>query len=132
MSPTGRSAGHTDLLTRKGRGRSSRLRVLELKAPGAQDEGSALDQAVAYCAALECLLERGEGFGELLGFANPHPPLEATAVVEHSDEASRTLRKGLDRLAESRASFPRLRLSALLYEWKPQDRGFRVLEELEG
>jgi len=131
-APTRRSAGYTDLLTRKGRGRNSRLRVLELKAPGARDEGTALDQAVAYCAALECLLERGEWFGKLLGYANPRPPLEATAVVEQSDAARESLRACLDRLAESRAGFPRLKLSALLYEWEPQEGGFRVVEELVG
>ena len=104
---------------------------MELKAPGARDEGTALDQAVAYCAALECLLERRECFGKLLGYANPRPPLEATAVVHHSDAARRTLKTRLDQLAESRASFPRLKLSVLLYQWAPQEGGFRVVEELE-
>jgi len=104
--------------------------VLELKAPGASDVGTALDQAVAYCAALQCLLERGEWFGKLLGYSNPQPPLEATAVVEDSDAARQTLRSCLDRLAASKTSFPRLELSALLYEWKPQESGFRVVEEL--
>jgi len=36
----------------------------------------------------------------------------------------------MQRLAESKTTFPRLRLSALLYEWKPQEGGFRKVEEL--
>jgi len=32
----------------------------------------------------------------------------------------------------ARAGFPRLKLSALLYEWKPREAGFRVVEELLG
>ena len=131
-APTGRGAGYTDLMTRKGRGQGSRLRVMELKAPGARDEGTALDQAVAYCAALECLLERGEWFGQLLGYADPHPPLEATAVVVNSDATRQTLRTRLDRLAESRASFPRLKLSVLLYQWDTRDCEFREVDELVG
>ena len=108
------------------------MRVMELKAPKATDESTALDQAVAYCAALECLLERGEWFGQLLGYANPHPPLEATAVVSSSDAARKTLQTLLGQLAESQASVPRLRLSVLLYGWDPQEGVFRVMEELVG
>jgi len=54
----------------------------------------------------------------------------AAACLPHG--RSQTLRACLDRLAESLAGSPRLRLLALLYEWKAQEGGFRVVEELLG
>ncbi len=119
----GDGAGHTDLLTRKGLGRSSRLRVLELKGPRAGDVSASLDQAVAYAAALRTLMTRGEWYPKLLGYPKYVPPLEATAVVADSKKARAEIRDALESLSRSIATFPELRLSALFYRWEPAASG---------
>ena len=129
----GDGAGHTDLLTRKGLGRSSRLRVLELKGPRAGDVSTALDQAVAYAAALRTLMDRGEWYPRLLGYPNYTPPLEATAVVADSEEARAEVGDALESLSRSTAAFPKIRLSALFYRWEPAASGqIEVTHELRG
>ena len=129
----GGGAGHTDLLTRKGLGRSSRLRVLELKGPRAGDVSTALDQAVAYAAALRILMDQGEWYPRLLGYPNYTPPLEATAVVADSAKARAEIGDALESLSRSTANFPKLRLSALFYQWEPSASGqIDVTHELRG
>ena len=129
----GDGAGHTDLLTRKGLGRSSRLRVLELKAPGATDVSTALDQAVTYAAALRTIMDWGECYPRLLGYPNYSPPLEATAVVADSEEARAEVEAALESLSRSTATLPKLRLSALFYRWEPTASGqIEVTHELRG
>jgi len=129
----GDGAGHTDLLTRKGLGRSSRLRVLELKGPRAGDVATSLDQAVAYATALRTLMNRGEWYPRLLGYPNYVPPLEATAVVADSERARAEVGDALDGLSRSMGTFPELRLSALFYRWEPAASGrIEVTHELRG
>lgn len=118
----GTSAGYADILLRSGKGRSSRLRVLELKRPGAADAASALDQAVAYAAALNLLMERAPAYRTLLGyekFGDRIPPLEATAFVDDSPANMAALSDAIERLDRAKERLPRLRLSALLYRWAP-------------
>ena len=129
----GAGAGHTDLLTRKGLGRSSRLRVLELKGPRAGDVSTSLEQGVAYAAALRTQMDRGEWYPRLLGYPNYTPPLEATAVVADSEEARAEVEAALEGLSRSTATFPKLRLSALFYRWEPAASGqIEVTHELRG
>ena len=129
----GDGAGHTDLLTRKGLGRSSRLRVLELKGPRAEDVSTALDQAVTYAASLRIQMDRGEWYPRLLGYPKYTPPLEATAVVADSETARAEVGDALHSLNRSTDSFPKLRLSALFYRWKPAASGkIEVTHELRG
>lgn len=129
----GDGAGHTDLLTRKGLGRSSRLRVLELKRPTAGDVSTSLEQAVAYTAALRFLMDRGEWYPRLLGYPNYTPLLEATAVVGDSERARAEVADALEGLRRSTATFPELRLSALFYHWEPATSGrIDVTHELRG
>jgi hypothetical protein len=105
--PEGTTAGHVDVLARKGRGGRC-LRVFEVKRSGAPDVSHALDQAVTYCAALQYMLRRtplGEAqeFHAAMGFGRTparRPSIEAVAVVEDTPEN----RKGIERSA--------LRLSA--------------------
>ena len=129
----GDGTGHTDLLTRKGLGRSSRLRVLEVKGPRAGDVSTALDQAVAYAAAVRFLMDRGVWYPRLLGYPNYTPPLEATAVVGDSAEARAEVEYALEGLSRSKGTFPNLRLSALFYHWEPAASGLiKVTYELRG
>lgn len=128
----GSHSGHADLLTRKGRGRHTRLRVLEIKGPGAGDVAQSLVQAVAHAAALQLLLARGDWYPELLGFPNYIPSLEATAVVADSARARKQLEASLESLGRAASSFPKLRLSALFYTWEPSASGrVEIVHELK-
>lgn len=90
VSPTlGEGAGHIDILARAGRGGRC-LRVFEVKRPNANDVGHALNQAVAYCAAVHFLLTESpqvesESLYKALGFRQ-HPAraprVEAVAAVK--------------------------------------------------
>jgi len=118
----GTGAGYADILLRTGTGGSSRLRVLELKRPGVADAASALDQAVAYAAALNLLMEREPAYRVLLGYGNVEeriPPLEATAFVEDSPANRAELSRAIERLDRAKTKLPKLRLSARLYRWTP-------------
>jgi len=50
--------------------------------PDADDAAHALDQAVAYAAALDALLGRSSKYRMLCGYPQYPPKLEATAVVQ--------------------------------------------------
>jgi hypothetical protein len=115
--------GHSDILLRRGLGRSSRLRVLELKKPRAADVAASLGQAVAYAAAIDLLMRRGTAYRALLGYQNFTPPLEATAFVEDSPEARDALSDALAQLQRESTRLPGLRLSALFYRWEPRRGG---------
>lgn len=55
---SGNAGGHADVLARANRGGNTHLRVFEVKRPGANDVAHALDQAIAYCATIEYLVQR--------------------------------------------------------------------------
>lgn len=118
-APRGGSAvgGHVDILTRKGRGRGSILRVLELKKPGAA-EGvhKTLEQAIAYCVGI---VEAGcPAIWKLYGYSKGTPPiaLEATAVVFKTAKCGlEACQKVLSEMGSTKiGDFP-LSLSILLY-----------------
>jgi hypothetical protein len=88
----GNAAGHSDVLARRS---GRRLRVFEVKRPGAPDANHALEQAVTYAATLQRLLESApDVYYPMLGYSPEHPRLrlEAVALV---DEGS------LDRVKDS-------------------------------
>lgn len=81
---------HADVIARQGRGRATKLKVVEIKKPGGI-AGGALAQAVAYAATVKELLERDRvtmlralGFGEGRKFLR----IEACAFVEESTRAT--------------------------------------------
>jgi len=127
----GRHAGHIDILARHGRGRTSRLRVLEVKKPDADDAAHALDQAVAYAAALHALLGRSSKYRMLFGYPQYTPQLEATAVVADAAIIRREIAAARERLAKCRR-FLDLRLSALFYQWEnaPGGRRLRIAHQI--
>jgi hypothetical protein len=89
----GEGAGHVDVLARAGRGGRC-LRIFEVKGPEANDVDHALNQAVAYCAAVRFLLTHSpraesELLYRVLGFRRHpahHPRVEAVAVVKDTPD----------------------------------------------
>jgi hypothetical protein len=123
----GNQAGHVDVLARHGRGRP-RLRILEVKKRDAADAGAALDQAVAYAAAIDVLLDQRAPYQALyqaLFAFNYRPKLEATAVVGDTPENRERVRKAHERLSKgpNKVGF---RLSALFYCWEKSGNGHRL------
>ncbi len=116
----GKHAGHVDVLARHGRGRTSRLRIFEVKRPDAGDAPGALDQAVAYAVALDCLLRRGHAYRKLLGYPKYLGRLEATAVVADSNAARSEMSRAKARLGRSANSLD-VTLSMLFYRWEEQE-----------
>lgn len=96
-------------------------RLFEVKGPNAPDVGHALNQAVAYCAALRFLLEESpaaesEMLYRALGFRKTprrHPRVEAVAVVRDTQANRIRISKAADRLGASPLS--PFRLLALFY-----------------
>ena len=127
----GRHAGHIDILARHGKGRTSRLRVLEVKKPDADDAAHALDQAVAYAAALDALLGRSSKYRMLCGYPQYPPKLEATAVVADDDAIRRDIAAARERLAKRGGSLD-VQLSALFYQWEnaPGGRRLRIAHQI--
>ena len=126
---TGTQAGHVDILARHGRGRTSRLRIFEVKKADANDAAQALEQAVAYAAALDCLLRGSPAYAKLLGYPKspmPLPKFEATAVVFDSKETRDQMSS-----AEADLGGPTelldVKLSVLFYRWERQQDGVRRL-----
>jgi hypothetical protein len=120
--------GHLDVLSRLGRGGKG-LRLYELKAPGAS-VAHALDQAVAYAAALRVLLSQ-EGHSlpwwRLIGFrAKPRHALklEVVTLVQDSPRNRKTLDAAKQRLSRE---LPRdIKLGTCYYPEPPAP--FRVLD----
>jgi hypothetical protein len=116
----GEGAGHVDVLARAGRGGRC-LRIFEVKGPEANDVDHALNQAVAYCAALRFLLTdspraESESLYRVLGFRRHpahHPRVEAVAVVKDTPE-NRHQVSAAAKMLETGSSSP-FRLLALFY-----------------
>ena len=116
----GKGAGHIDVLARAGRG-GRRLRVFEVKGPNAPDVEHALNQAVAYCAALRFLLEESprpesEMLYKALGFRKTprcHPRVEAVAVVKDTQVNRIRISQAANSLLDS--SLSPFRLFSLFY-----------------
>lgn len=83
--PKRTSAGHSDVIARRSGGR---LRVFEVKKPGARDAIHALAQAVAYAATLRLLLVKWPRiYLPMLGYSPTHasPRIDAVALVDDRD-----------------------------------------------
>jgi hypothetical protein len=116
--PGGTSAGHADILARARIAGRDRLRVFEVKKDDAPDIAHALDQAVAYCAALKYLLVRfpatyfsASGFGRV----RKNLVLDAVAFVPAKAEAYRYVESAADRLAKGGTQFG---LCAQFFHWE--------------
>ncbi len=122
--------GHIDVLARVGRG-GKRLRVYELKAPKA-DASGALDQAVAYVAALKFVLVQqvptmAEAWWRLIGFrARPRrmPAFEAFACVADTPKNRKLMVAAIERL--SSANTHGVVLGATYYPVDPEWPGARA------
>lgn len=116
--------GHIDVLARLGRGGKG-LRVYELKAPKA-DASGALDQAVAYVAALKFVLAQEvavEAWWRLIGFSAPPrrmPAFEAFAFVADTPKNRKAMDAAIERLcSENRHGVV---LGAMYYQRSSSDR----------
>jgi hypothetical protein len=106
--PGGNSAGHADVIAKARTAGKERVRIFELKKKGANDVDHALDQAVAYCAALDHLLRNyPTTYCPALGFGAPRKnlPLDAVAFVPDSKANRRLVRIGAERLADGDSPF---------------------------
>jgi hypothetical protein len=129
--PEGNTAGHADIVARAGHGGRTRLRVFEVKAWNALDIGHALEQAVAYCAALEYLLARfPAAYFSVFGFGGvPRKvTLDAVAFIPDTQAARRIARVAANRLAGGGTHFG---LSSQFFRWDGQDdsRSLVVVDE---
>lgn len=121
-------SGHLDVLARLGRGGKG-LRLYELKRPGAS-VAHALDQAVAYAAALRVLLTQEDQalpWWRIIGFGSVprrFPALQAATLVQDSPKNRETVGRALERL--SREADPGIKLGAYYYSVPPLP--FRVFE----
>ena len=103
--PVRGAADHVDVLARQGRGRA--LRVFDVKRIAAGDVKHALDQAVAYCAAIQFMLKADLSgpLRSLMGFKRDAvrlPALEAVAVVNDTRENRDAIQASARRLAGRR------------------------------
>lgn len=109
--------GHIDVLARLGRGGRG-LRVYKLKAPKA-DASGALDQAVAYVAALKFVLAQkvaAEAWWRLIGFSSPprrKPAFEAFAFVADTPKNRNAMVAAKERLCS--ANKHGVKLGAMYY-----------------
>lgn len=110
--------GHIDVLARLGRG-GKRLRVYELKAPKA-GVSDALDQAVAYVAALRFVLnqedEAVKAWWTMIGFSAPprrKPAFEAFAFVADTPKNRKAMVAAKERLCS--ANRHGVKLDAMYY-----------------
>lgn len=117
--------GHIDVLARLGRGGKG-LRVYELKAPKADVRG-ALDQAVAYVAALRFVLnqknEAVKAWWKLIGFSAPPrrmPDFEAFAFVADTAKNIKAVDAAIERLDSANAHG--VVLGAMYYQRSPSNR----------
>ncbi len=117
--------GHIDVLARLGRGGKG-LRVYELKAPKA-DASGALDQAVAYVAALRFVLDQEDdavkAWWTLIGFSAPprrKPDFEAFAFVADTPKNVKAVNAAIERLNSANADG--IKLDAMYYQWYPRGR----------
>jgi hypothetical protein len=117
--------GHIDVLGRLGRGGKG-LRVYELKAPRAGASG-ALDQAVAYVAALKFVLTQeevaAEAWWRTIGFsARPRrmPAFEAFAFVADTPKNRKAMDAAIERLYS--ANRHGVVLDAMYYQQPSSDR----------
>jgi hypothetical protein len=107
VDPVLSTSGHLDVLSRLGRGGQG-LRLYELKRPSAP-VGHALDQAVAYAAALRFVLSQGPqslGWWQLIGFGGiPRrmPVIQAVTLVKDSQRNRELLAGAKERLDQSKA-----------------------------
>ena len=113
--PVRGAADHVDVLARQGRGRA--LRVFDVKRIAAGDVKHALDQAVAYCAAIQFMLKADLSgpLRSLMGFKRDAvrlPALEAVAVVNDTRENRDAIQASARRLADDDVPF---KLFALFY-----------------
>lgn len=112
----GNRPGYADVLARGPGGR--KLRVFEVKTCRADDNGHALDQAVAYCAALEHLMSTSTNT-YLTAFGMGARPrtlrFDAVAFVEGTPDAKRDVEQAACRLAEGGTRFG---LMAQFFSWK--------------
>ncbi|MDX2023267.1 MAG: hypothetical protein SF187_23740 [Deltaproteobacteria bacterium] len=125
----GNNTGHVDILARRGTGRGSVLRVLELKKPGRVDVRKTLEQAIAYCVGI--VEARSEALWKLYGYAKGTPPssLEATAVVEKNGTcSSEACQSVLSQMGTAKIGGFDLSLSVLLYTFN--DKGNLILAEV--
>jgi hypothetical protein len=124
--PHGSTAGHADVIARSSRG----VRVFEVKKPRASDVGHALDQAVAYCAALEYLLDRDrETICAALGYnkVRINLPIDAVAFVEDTPRN----RLSVERAAGDLSKDSRFGLAAQFYRWADHNGRPRLVIEPE-
>jgi hypothetical protein len=117
--------GHIDVLARLGRG-GKKLRVYELKAPNA-GASRALDQAVAYVAALRFVLaqkdEAVKAWWALIGFSAPPrrmPDFEAFAFVADTLKNIEAVDAAIERLNFANAHS--VVLGAMYYQRSPSGR----------
>lgn len=109
----GNAAGHSDVLARFGSGR--RLRVFEVKMPGAPDAGHALEQAVTYAATLRALLKRPDDdvYYRMLGYSSPKPRVRLDAVALVEEGALQDVKVGMTALSSANHHFD---LHVMLYK----------------
>lgn len=113
-----KSTGHVDILARRGSGRSSILRVLEVKKPKATDSvRKTLEQAIAYCVGIA--EAASPDIWKLYGYSKGTPPaaLEATAVLDKDSKGCdfETCQKVLSEMGSAKIGPFNLSLSILLY-----------------
>jgi len=101
--PKGSSAGHADVIARRSRGR---LRVFEVKKPGARDAIHALAQAVAYAATLRLLLAKWPGvYLPMLGYSPTPASLRIDAVALVGDGDRKRAREAAEHLLSENGHF---------------------------
>jgi len=104
----GSSAGHADVIARARTASRQRVRIFEVKKAAADDIGHALDQAVAYCAALDHLVVHyPEIYFSALGFSHPRKTLrlDAVAFVPNSKTNRHLIQVAANRLLDGGSRF---------------------------
>jgi hypothetical protein len=104
----GKNAGHADVIARARTAGRLRIRLFELKQRGAADIDHALDQAVAYCAALDHLATNHPQIcGPALGFGGAMRALrlDAVAFVPDSESSRYDVHAAARRLLAGGSSF---------------------------
>jgi hypothetical protein len=112
----GNAAGHSDVLARRS---GRRLRVFEVKKPGATDADHALEQAVTYAATLQRLLEDSPDiYYGMLGYSTAHPPLRLEAVAVVDEGSLDKVKKAAPALSSDNSFFD---LFVMLYRFGGRD-----------
>ena len=120
----GSALGHCDIVARHG---GRRVRVFEVKRPGEADSRDALSQAVAYCSALQILLDREpQVYRSALGFSPKAPINRIDAAAFVHKRYRKQMEQELERLDGANAHVD---LFAYLYE--VEGNGLNIVERLE-